>query len=55
MSHEVETMAYAGQVPWHGIGTKVAADLTPRQILKRSISSTSSVLLVIWKCTLLVH
>jgi len=32
MSHEVETMAYAGQVPWHGLGTKVAADLTPRQM-----------------------
>jgi len=32
MSHEVETMAYAGRVPWHGLGTKVAADLTPRQM-----------------------
>jgi len=36
MSHEVETMAYAGQVPWHGIGTKVAADLTPRQMQKQA-------------------
>ena len=36
MSHEVETMAYAGQVPWHGLGVKVAADLTPRQMQKKA-------------------
>ena len=23
MAHMVETMAYAGQVPWHGLGEKV--------------------------------
>ena len=23
MSHEVETMAWAGEVPWHGLGTKI--------------------------------
>ena len=33
MSHEVETMAYAGQLPWHGLGKKVRADLTPAQML----------------------
>jgi len=33
MSHNVETMAYAGQVPWHGLGKKVLADLTPDQML----------------------
>ena len=27
----VETMAYAGQVPWHGLGKKVPADLTAYQ------------------------
>lgn len=32
MAHNVETMAYAGQVPWHGLGTKVVADLTPAQM-----------------------
>ena len=36
MSHEVETMAYAGRVPWHGLGVKVAADLTPRQMQKQA-------------------
>ena len=38
MSHEVEMingqaqMAYAGEVPWHGLGTAVSNDLTPQQI-----------------------
>ena len=38
MSHEVEMingqaqMAYAGEVPWHGLGTAVSYDLTPQQI-----------------------
>ena len=34
MAHLVETMAYAGEVPWHGLGTKVPADLTPEQMLQ---------------------
>ena len=29
----VETMAYAGEVPWHGLGKKVLPDLTPDQML----------------------
>jgi phage/plasmid-like protein (TIGR03299 family) len=32
----VETMAYAGEVPWHGLGTKVPADLTPRQMMQQA-------------------
>tara|TARA_A200000159_G_scaffold103594_1_gene96288 strand:+ start:658 stop:1626 length:969 start_codon:yes stop_codon:yes gene_type:complete len=42
MSHEVEMvngvaqMAYAGEVPWHGLGTKVAADLSPQQIMQQA-------------------
>ena len=38
MSHEVEMvngqaqMAYAGEVPWHGLGTAVSNDLTPQQM-----------------------
>ena len=42
MSHEVEMvngvaqMAYAGDVPWHGLGTKVAADLSPAQIQQQA-------------------
>ena len=33
MSHLVETMAYAGEVPWHGLGKEVPADLSPEQML----------------------
>jgi phage/plasmid-like protein (TIGR03299 family) len=32
--HEVETMAYAGQLPWHGLGVKVSPDLTPDEMLE---------------------
>lgn len=28
MSHEVETMFYAGEVPWHGLGEKVEKEIT---------------------------
>jgi phage/plasmid-like protein (TIGR03299 family) len=40
MAHELEMvngkaqMAYAGEVPWHGLGTKVPEDLTPAQMMK---------------------
>lgn len=40
MAHELEMvngkaqMAYAGDVPWHGLGVKVPADLTPAQMLE---------------------
>lgn len=34
MSHLVETMAYAGEVPWHGLGVKVQADMTPDQMMR---------------------
>jgi phage/plasmid-like protein (TIGR03299 family) len=33
MSHEVETMAFAGEVPWHGLGTPVAADLSAHDMM----------------------
>ena len=34
MAHNVETMAYAGEVPWHGLGKQVPSDLSPEQMLK---------------------
>ena len=36
MAHLVETMAYAGEVPWHGLGVKVPADLSPAQMLRKA-------------------
>ena len=40
MSHNLEVvngeaqMAYAGQVPWHGLGVQVEDDLTPAEFQK---------------------
>lgn len=40
MAHEIEIvdgkaqMAYAGDIPWHGLGTRVPSDLTPEQMLE---------------------
>ena len=42
MAHELEIvngkaqMAYAGDVPWHGLGKKVSNDLTPEQMLEEA-------------------
>lgn len=36
MAHMVETMAYAGEVPWHGLGEKVSNDLTPVQMMQKA-------------------
>jgi len=36
MAHMVETMAYAGEVPWHGLGVPVSNDLTPQQMLDKA-------------------
>jgi phage/plasmid-like protein (TIGR03299 family) len=33
MTAAVETMAYAGQVPWHGLGTRVSNDLSVYEML----------------------
>jgi len=29
-------MAYAGDLPWHGLGTKVSNDLTPQQMMQKA-------------------
>ena len=34
MSHMIDTCAYAGETPWHGLGEKVDDNLTPQQMLK---------------------
>lgn len=36
MAHNIETMAYAGEVPWHGLGVQVSSDLTPEEMLKQA-------------------
>lgn len=33
MAHLVETMAYANEVPWHGLGTQVSQNMTPQEML----------------------
>ena len=33
MSHEIETMAYAGEVPWHGLGVPVSNEMTPAEMM----------------------
>lgn len=42
MAHKIEIvngeaqMAYAGDLPWHGLGTKVSNDLTPQQMMQKA-------------------
>jgi phage/plasmid-like protein (TIGR03299 family) len=36
MAHQVETMAYAGETPWHGLGVPVSNDLTPAQMMQKA-------------------
>lgn len=36
MAHMIETMAYAGEVPWHGLGVPVSNDLTPAQMMQKA-------------------
>jgi phage/plasmid-like protein (TIGR03299 family) len=43
MAHMIErledgtySMAYAGELPWHGLGKRVLSDLTPEQMLKKA-------------------
>lgn len=34
MAHNIETMAWAGDVPWHGLGVEVQDDLTPVEMMQ---------------------
>ena len=34
MAHMVETMAWTGQRPWHGLGIEIPPDLSPNEILE---------------------
>jgi phage/plasmid-like protein (TIGR03299 family) len=36
MAHMVETIAYTGETPWHGLGVKVPSDLSPAQMLEKA-------------------
>jgi phage/plasmid-like protein (TIGR03299 family) len=36
MAHMVDTMAYAGETPWHGLGVKVSNELTPSQMMQKA-------------------
>ena len=33
MSHEVETMAFVGDVPWHGLGEPVSNEMSPTEMM----------------------
>lgn len=34
MAHEIESIAYANQVPWHGLGARIDDSATPEEFLK---------------------
>lgn len=34
MAHEIESIAYANQVPWHGLGARIEDSATPEEFLK---------------------
>ena len=34
MAHNIETMAWAGDVPWHGLGVEVQDNLTPVEMMQ---------------------
>lgn len=36
MAHEIETIAYANETPWHGLGVRVNSDISTDEMLKAS-------------------
>ena len=36
MTHQVETLAYAGEKPWRGLGKRVSGELSPREVQREA-------------------
>lgn len=36
MAHQVETMAYSGEVPWHGLGVRVSEAMTSEEAIRQA-------------------
>ena len=36
MAHQVETLAYTGKEPWHGLGKRISGDLSPKEVQRKA-------------------
>jgi len=49
--HEIETIAWTGEVPWHGLGTRVPGDLAPAEMLvKAGLDWTADLVPLYYDC-----